>query len=239
MTQVLTVAASKGGVGKTTTTLNLGYLLARRGVRVSLLDLDPQSSLTLAFGEAPSASPWEERSRLLELEGLEPGALELIPAGRALALGTVERVRRLIERASEGRDLLVVDTPPGLTPLSVAALELASLVLVPLEASPLALPGLADVAAVVEGLTPPPALRVVLSRVHPRRILTDDVRTQLAASYAGALYDVAIPEDVRCAEAPGFGLPVTLYARRATSAAAYERLARAVAKDLHLSPVRR
>ena len=101
-----------------------------------------------------------------------------------------------------------------------------------MEASPLALPGLADVAAVVETLTPRPRLRVALVRVQARRQLTGDVRERIEADYRGALYGAEIPEDVRAAEAPGFGLPVTLYAPRSRASESYLELAGAVRRDL-------
>jgi chromosome partitioning protein len=260
---VLTIAGAKGGVGKTTTAVSLAAILAARQA-VTLEDLDPQASATLALGQTPPADPWTAEP--LELAGL-PALFTLRPGGRALAMGTADRVRthlaRSLDRGPAGRlgsgrtvvgvagntvgntvtgagllrnvepgGLTVRDCPPGLSPLTVAAIEGADLVLVPLEASPLALPGLADVAAIVASLPSPPRLRAVLVRVNPRRILTGDVRDRIRADYPGALYAEEIPEDVRAAEAPGFGLPVTVYAPSSRSALAYGQLARAVVRDL-------
>ena len=204
-------------------------------MRVTLLDLDPQSSATLACGQEPSPDPWQEASRVLELDGIPEGALEIVPGGRALAQGTLERVHHLLEATGEGRDFVIADTPPGLSPLTLAAIAAASLVLVPVEATPLALTGLGDVAAVVSSLPRPPRLRALLVRVNERRLLTRDVREQLRAAYGRELYRVEVPEDVRAAEAPGFGLPVPCYAPRSRAAEAYAELAPAVLRDLGLA----
>lgn len=241
--KVLAIAAAKGGTGKTTTAVNLAAALAVTA-RVTLADLDPQASATLALGQVPTSDPWTAAPIALQLDGFPADALELRPGGRALALGGRDQAARHVAgvyartppdvgRTSDvGYSVMVLDCPPGLTPLTLAALEAADVVLVPVEASPLALPGLLDIDAVIGSLTRKPILRVVLVRVNERRILTADVRERIRTDYGGALYRTEIPEDVRAAEAPGYGLPVTLYAPHSRAALAYIELARSVRRDL-------
>lgn len=235
--KVLAIAAAKGGTGKTTTAVNLAAALAVTA-RVTLADLDPQASATLALGQVPTSDPWNAAPIALQLDGFPADALELRPGGRALALGGRDQAARHVAGGwmSKPRDVAtcvtVLDCPPGLTPLTLAALEAADVVLVPVEASPLALPGLLDIDAVIGSLTRKPILRVVLVRVNERRILTADVRERIRTDYGGALYRTEIPEDVRAAEAPGYGLPVTLYAPHSRAALAYIELARSVRRDL-------
>ena len=117
---------------------------------------------------------------------------------------------------------------------ALAALGAADLVLVPLQATPLALASLTDVAAVLERLSAPPELRAVLVQVNRRRRLTADVRRRVREVFPGVLYRTLVPEDVKAAEAPGYGLPVGRYAGWSRAAKAYRQLAREVEKDLKL-----
>ncbi len=222
---VLTIAGAKGGTGKTTTAVNLAAELAVRGRRVALQDLDPQASATLALGAEPAEDPFSARSADLG------GGLLLHPAGRSLALAGEPEARALLNGKPDA-ELLVVDCPPFLGALTIAALGAADLVLVPLQATPLALASLTDVAAVLERLREPPELRAVLVQVNIRRRLTRDVRRRVREVFPGVLYRTQVPEDVKAAEAPGYGLPVGRYAGWSRAAKAYRQLAREVARDL-------
>lgn len=228
--RVIAIAGAKGGTGKTTTAVNLAAALAERGERVALQDLDPQASATLALGIDATPDPWTAAPRSLELDGL-PEPLTLRPGGRLLMLAGERDAGALLDNSGESWDALVYDCPPGLDRLALAAIEAADLVLVPLEATPLALASLSDVAALLPG-SRRTRLRAVLVRSNPRRILTADVRERVERTYRGALYGTQIPEDVRAAEAPGHGLPVTVYAPSSRAAAAYRELAREVLADL-------
>lgn len=228
--KILTVAGAKGGVGKTTTALTLAAELAARGVRVALRDLDPQASATLALGQAPVGDP-------LGASPVRVHGFDLYRGGRGLAVDVpADRTTFAIpdDHPERGRfpELLILDTPPALGALTLAALRDADRVLVTLTPSPLDLPALADVAAVL-GDGGRSKLRAVFTRVHARRVLNTDVAAHIEQTHPGTLYGVQIPEDVRAAEAPGHGSPVTLYAPGSRAAEAYRQLAAEVATDLH------
>jgi chromosome partitioning protein len=227
MNKTLVVTGGKGGTGKTTTAVNLAAELVALGFSVELRDLDPQSSATLALGADPAADPWEAEP--VELDGIR-----LRPGGRLLArIERGERSALELLKNVEPADVRILDCPPTLGLLTTAALEAATLALVPLQPSPLALTALADVAAVLEDLENPPRLRTVLVQVHSRRLLTRDVVAHLEENAPGTLYRAQIPEDARAAEAPGHGLPLRLYAPSSRAAEAYRELAAEVAADLN------
>lgn len=226
---ILTVTGAKGGTGKTTTAVALAAELAGLGYRVALRDLDTQASATLALGHDPAADPWGAAP--VEAAG---GRVRLYRGGRALMGSTEADARAHLERhAHGGADVLVLDCPPHLDALALAALEAATVVLVPLRPSAMDLPSWRDVAALVENLDGGPRLRAVLTQVHARRLLTRDVFDYFDAHAPGALYGAQIPEDVRAAEAPGYALPVGLYAPSSRAAEAYRALALEVAHDLN------
>ena len=223
----IAVTGGKGGTGKTTTAVNLAAELAALGYRVELRDLDPQGSATLALGADPAADPWTAAA--VDVHGMA-----LRPGGRLL--GMVERGTRPVGdllKNVEAVDVRVLDCPPALGLLTAAALEGATLALVPLQPAPLALTALGDVAGLLEELRHPPRLRAVLVQVHPRRLLTRDVAAHLAEIAPGTLYGAQVPEDARAAEAPGHGLPLALYAPSSRAGEAYRELAAEVVADLN------
>lgn len=224
MKRTLTVAGLKGGVGKTTSAVNLAAELAARGWRVRLLDLDPQASATLSLGVEPAADPFGALPVVVELD-LERGSLEVAPGGRALARADEARAGQHIENAGRGVELLVVDTPPTLSPLMLAALKATDAVLAPVEATPLSLPSLRDLGDLLASLDAPPRLLALLVRVQARRTLTGDVEELLAREFPHANLPVTVPEDVRAAEAPGFGVPLLRHARSSRAGVAYRQAA--------------
>lgn len=231
--KLLTVAGAKGGCGKSTSAINLAAELANLGYRVSLVDLDPQASGSLALGQLPAPDPWKDPPVAIELNGAK-GELWLRRGGRGLLGAGAGDVPPLL--ADPDADVIVADTPPSLGPLSLAALDKADLALVPLQPTPLDLPALRDIAEVLNGSVERGAtkLRAILVRVQPRRLLTRDVEEHLLENYPDALYGVQIPEDVRAAESTGYGRPLLAYAPTSRAAIAYRNLARDVVRDLEL-----
>ena len=231
--KTIAIAGAKGGVAKTISAINLAAEFAARGLQVELVDLDPQASASLSLGQAAAADPWETDPVWIPFPGLAAGGITLRPGGRPLALADVDAVNQLV--SSEGTaDIRVLDCPPALETLTITALHAADLVIVPVEPAPIALPALMDVVELLRGISDPPRLRAVLVRVQPRRLLTKDVVERLVDTLPGVLYGVAVPEDVRAAEAPGWGLPVLLHAPDARATQAYRDLAGEILLDLEM-----
>lgn len=228
----LIIAGAKGGVGKTTTSISLAAELSRSGFRVALIDLDPQASASLALGQSPVPHPAEADSVLIE-----PGdgvSFHLYPGGRALeGVGMRELENTLGRRGGEAFDIRIVDCPPSLGTLTVGAIGAADLVLTPIQPTPLDLPAARDIRGILRERGQIGTLhRIVLVRTQPIRILTGDVRAMVTSEFSDDVYDVEIPEDVRAAEAPAFGLPVSNYAPSCRAATAYRELTKVILHDL-------
>ena len=237
MTRTLAVTGAKGGTGKTTTSVNLAAAFAALGFRVELRDLDPQASATRALGQPPEADPGKAKPLPLRHALLPSGMLLLRPAGRSLI--QVEQGKRAADDLVQphwgwNADILVLDCPPALGALTMSALAVADVALVPLEATPLAFYGLKDLKEALSELEKKPKLKAVLTRVQRRRNLTAEMRDQIEKEFSGVLAEAEIPEDVRAAEAPGEELPITLHAPGAPSSRAYVELASEITKALRL-----
>ena len=241
--RVYALANQKGGVGKTTTTINLAACLAEAGERTLVVDLDPQANATSGLGERANGS-----SSLDLLDGIpfpqlaRPtrfARLDLVPAKAELAGAAVELSRRgdgeryladALTSATDDYAFVFVDCPPSLGPLTVNALAAADRVLVPVQAEYYALEGLAQLVGSVElvrsRLNPRLALGgVLLAMVDRRTRLAADVAAEVRRHFGELVFRASVPRSVRVAEAPSHGLPVTAYDRASAGADAYWKVA--------------
>ena len=241
--RVYALANQKGGVGKTTTALNLAACLAEAGERTLVIDLDPQANATSGLGERANGS-----SSLDLLDGVELSQLvrptrfprlELVPSRRELAGAAVELSRRAdgeryladaLAGAGEAYSFVFVDCPPSLGPLTVNALAAADRVLVPVQAEYYALEGLAQLVGSVElvraRLNPRLVIGgVLLTMVDGRTRLASDVSDEVRRHFGELVFRTAVPRSVRVAEAPSHGLPATAYDRASAGADAYWKVA--------------
>ena len=246
MGETIACANQKGGVGKTTTVVNVGAFLALAGDRVLVIDLDPQGNATSGLGVDRSAldrSVYDAVMDLVPLESLVrptpvPG-LHLVPAALALAGAEVElasieqrerRLSRLIGAMADGYDYVFIDSPPSLGLLTVNALTAAGTVLIPIQCEYYALEGLTQLIATVnlvrDHLNPRLGVKgVVLTMFDPRTNLSAQVSAEVRAHLGDAVYRTIIPRSVRLSEAPSYGLPIALYRPDSKGAEAYRALA--------------
>ncbi len=247
--RVFAVANQKGGVGKTTTTVNLGASLAELGWRVLVIDLDPQGNATTGLGiEARSFdnSIYDVLLHDFPIEDtIEPTSLKnlfIVPATLDLAGAEIElvpamsrelRLRRAFESMHDGFDFVLVDCPPSLGLITVNGLAAASEVLVPIQCEYYALEGLGQLLRSVElvraNLNPSLELStIVLTMYDSRTRLSDQVANEVRSHFGDKVCKAVIPRSVRLSEAPSFGEPVIVHDPSSSGAVAYRELAREV-----------
>ena len=253
-THVIAIANQKGGVGKTTTAINLGAALAEQGRNVLLIDLDPQGNASTGLGVATDdrrmttydliveGASLEEVATVTEVENLWicPATTDLSSADLQLH-GVENRSVRLREAlkppATEKFDYILIDCPPALSLLTVNAMTAAHSVLVPLQSEFYALEGLSQLMLTIREIraTANPALRIegiVLTMYDGRNNLSQQVEADARANLGDLVFQTIIPRNVRVSEAPSYALPVLAYDSAAIGSLAYRSLAREMA-DRH------
>ena len=249
MGTVLAVANQKGGVGKTTTAVNLGASIADAGYPTLLIDLDPQCNATLALGLPKDSSqnvyaclsgelPLLEAATPAVIENLDavPSTPELAGAGVELPrnAGSETTLRDRLGGVRERYLFTLLDCPPSLGPLTVNALVAADKVIVPVQTEYFALEGLAlllDTLSLIQReLNPHLTVAGMILTMHDGRTrLARDVEREVRSHFPDLVFDTVVPRNVRLGEAPSFGVPVLRHAPHSTGSAAYLKLAREVA----------
>jgi chromosome partitioning protein len=246
MPRVLAITNQKGGVGKTTTSINLAASLATAGRRVLLVDLDPQGNATMGSGIDKRGLKSTVYQVLLGEASIasvrvrsQSGGFDVIPANRELAGAEVEmvdlearetRLKTALDEIRNQYDFVLIDCPPALNLLTVNGLCAANAVMIPMQCEYYALEGLSDLVQTIKkvrvNLNPDLEIEGLLRTMYdPRNMLAQQVSDQLQQHFGDKVYRTVIPRNIRLAEAPSHGLPVLNFDRQSKGALAYLALA--------------
>jgi chromosome partitioning protein len=246
MARILAITNQKGGVGKTTTTVNLAASLAELKQRVLLVDLDPQGNATMGCGIDKSALKRTVYHVLLGMASIDEVCIpapscqcHIVPANRELAGAEVElvglddrehRLQRALRTVEDRYDFILIDCPPALNLLTVNALVAAHAVMIPMQCEYYALEGLSDLVGTTRKIRAKLNRRLEIDGLlrtmfDPRNTLAQQVSAQLEEHFGDKVYRAVIPRNIRLAEAPSHGKPVIQYDRSSKGAQAYLALA--------------
>lgn len=252
--KVLAITNQKGGVGKTTTAVNLAACLAAEGVRVLLVDLDPQGNATTGCGITKQGSQPTVYQLLLGLNTLPEVRVrtefgfDVLPANRELAGAEVEliemerreyRLRAALQDAIHEYDFVLLDCPPSLNMLTVNGLVASTAVLIPMQCEYYALEGLSDLVETLRKVRAHlnPGLEIeglLRTMFNPQSMLTQQVSQELESHFGAKVYKTLVPRNVRLAEAPSYGKPVISFDKSSRGAQAYVSLAQEMLGRMNL-----
>lgn len=253
MAKVIAIANQKGGVGKTTTSVNLAAGLAYLGQKVLLIDLDPQGNTTVSLGVNKNTLEQSSYHLMTEISSLDPlintlenSGIDLIGSNGDLTAAEVKllddekgpfKLKVTLELLAQDYDLILIDCPPTLSMLTVNALVAADGVLVPVQCEFFALEGLAalmeTITKVQKALNPKLEIAGILRTMYDRRNnLANDVSNQLVAHFGSRVLQTIIPRNIRLAEAPSYGQSIIDYDANSTGAIAYLALSNELLRKL-------
>ena len=251
MGRIIAIANQKGGVSKTTTSINLAACLAEAGKRVLAIDMDPQGNMTSGFGLDKAGAENTVYEMIMGdctlkecLVREEESGLDILPSDSNLAGAEIElldqemkeaQLKKHLDPVKKKYDFIIIDCPPSLSLLTINALTAADSVLVPIQCEYYALEGLSQVLRTIglvqKKMNPDLKLEgIVFTMYDTRTKLSSEVVENVRQNLNEKIFDTVIPRNVRLAEAPSHGMPINLYDRRSTGAENYRLLAAEVMK---------